>query len=125
MRKDEEDKAKRYTMDDIPVNRRIFRQKVVPTYSEFLMSLSNPFDLHGEQVVLALQRIFNFVFPEDKQLVTEEDPVKFVVRIFSPKAWFLFIRRCIGGPAIHRAPRQMRGICLSSREGIHGARRKL
>ena len=80
-RKDEDDKAKRYTMDDIPINRRVFRQKVVPTYSEFLKSLENPFDLHGEEVVFGLQRIFNFIFPEDKQLVTEEDPVKFVVRV--------------------------------------------
>ena len=79
-RKDEEDKAKRYTMDDIPVNRRMFRQKIVPTYCEYIMSLENPFDLHGDPVVFGLQRIFNFVFPQDRQLVTEEDPIKFVVR---------------------------------------------
>ena len=81
-RKDEEDKFKRFTMDNISVNRRTFRQKVIPTYIEFMMSLENPFDLHNDKAVEALRRIFNFVFPEEKQLVTEEDPIKYLVSIF-------------------------------------------
>ena len=44
------------------------------------MCLPNPFSLHDDQVVIALQEIFNFIFPEDKQPITGDDPVKYVVR---------------------------------------------
>lgn len=105
-RKFEDDKAKRYTMDDISVNRRLFRQKFVPTYCEFIMMLENPFDLHGEQVIFALQRIFNFVFPDDKQLVVEEDPIKFVVRVY--------LNMCNLSPIVQKADQRFlehRGKC--------------
>ena len=102
-RKDEEDRAKRYTMDDIPVNRRTFRQKVVPTYIEFLMSTRNPFDLHDDLVTIGLQNIFNFIFPEDKQLVLREDPIKYLVRAYKVFLRLLLHLCSVGRSAIHGA----------------------
>ena len=79
VKRQEEAKGKRYSMDDITVNRRVFRKVFIPLYIDFMMTTIVPFEIHDDHVIPEFQKIFNSVFPYDKQQITEEDPIKYVV----------------------------------------------
>ena len=72
--------SKRFSMDDIGIDWRVFRKIFVPLYIEFMTTIENSFEVHGSLVIPGFQKIYNTVLPNDKQQITEEDPIKYVVR---------------------------------------------
>ena len=74
--------AKKFTMSDIDVNRKIFRSLLVPSYCDFVMTRSTPFRTRDEEVLAGLQRIWDKVFPDDAQKLTMDCPIKYVVSYY-------------------------------------------
>ena len=79
-KRSEETKSRRYCMDNITVGHRHFQKIFIPLYINFMMTIENPFDIHDSQVIPGIQSVYNSVFPFDKQQITEENPIKYVVR---------------------------------------------
>lgn len=71
---------KRFVMDDLKIDRRVFRMVLLPSYYEYILSLDDPFNTHTESVLPALQRLYESIFPGNNHEMESDGPIKRLVR---------------------------------------------
>ena len=80
-----------YVMDDLNLqDRRPYRKYLLPAYYEFIMATKDPFDTHSDGVLPALTRLFQFLYPHDKRIITSDCPLKVLVM-----SWLIYQKMII------------------------------
>lgn len=85
--------SKKFTMNDIHVDHKDFRNVLIPTYFDFMMLQYNPFKTRDTNVLDGLQTIWEKVFPMNAEKLTFDCPIKFVVRIQVYMFWNIFYQK--------------------------------
>ena len=73
--------AKKYTMNDIKVDGKVFRASLIPTYFDFLMTRDTPFVTRHADILDGLQEIWDQVFPENPEQLLNDGAIKYIVSI--------------------------------------------
>ena len=71
--------AKKFTMNDIKVDGKLFRSTLIPTYFDIIMTQDSPFKTRETYVLNGLQEVWNKMFPESSERLSMDCAVKYVV----------------------------------------------